>query len=240
VATPSIQPGPSLSRSGQLPGGWILQLGPFGILLATAAYLRLHWGEIPDRFPVHWGIDGTPNGWSLRTPADVYGPLLFGAALAAFISLIAYGISHAARSVSRLAAKPAKRDHAHRIAALMVGVEFFVAAAFSFTGLLPFTGNPGAAPLVIVALAILVSALLVRGWLRRAPDSPDEAADDGTSDSCWKLGLFYFNPGDSALFVEKRIGIGYTLNFARPAAWILLAVTLIVPFGVAALVIWKH
>ena len=36
-------------------------------------------------------------------------------------------------------------------------------------------------------------------------------------------GIFYFNPDDPAVWVPKRFGIGYTLNFARPAAWIVLA-----------------
>ena len=73
-----------------------------------------------------------------------------------------------------------------------------------------------------------------------AHGSADHAPGDGTPDSCWKLGLFYYNPGDSALFVEKRIGIGYTLNFARPVAWALMAMTLLIPPAIVALVAWKH
>jgi uncharacterized membrane protein len=34
----------------------------------------------------------------------------------------------------------------------------------------------------------------------------------------WKLGVFYFNPGDKRLFVPKRISqFGITVNFANPA-----------------------
>jgi uncharacterized membrane protein len=38
-------------------------------------------------------------------------------------------------------------------------------------------------------------------------------------DRYWKLGLFYFNPNDPAIWVEKRFGIGWTVNFAHPAGW---------------------
>ena len=41
-------------------------------------------------------------------------------------------------------------------------------------------------------------------------------ADD---DEHWKLGVFYFNPDDSSLWVCERFGVGWTMNFARPAAW---------------------
>ena len=36
-------------------------------------------------------------------------------------------------------------------------------------------------------------------------------------------GIFYSNPNDPALFVPKRYGIGYTLNFGNPWSWIVLA-----------------
>jgi uncharacterized membrane protein len=47
---------------------------------------------------------------------------------------------------------------------------------------------------------------------------------DRMRDECWKLGLFYVNPDDSAVFVEKRFGIGYTVNFGKLRVWIALAV----------------
>ena len=47
-------------------------------------------------------------------------------------------------------------------------------------------------------------------------DTADSApVGDRTPDVCWKLGIFYFNPDDPALFVEKRFGIGWTVNFAN-------------------------
>ena len=60
--------------------------------------------------------------------------------------------------------------------------------------------------------------------LRRA------AADDRPGgEEHWKLGLAYYNPDDPAIFVEKHLGIGYTLNFARPEVWLLLALLLAAP-----------
>jgi len=42
---------------------------------------------------------------------------------------------------------------------------------------------------------------------------------DRSEDRHWKAGFLYVNSSDPALFVEKRFGIGYTLNFGRPASW---------------------
>jgi uncharacterized membrane protein len=52
---------------------------------------------------------------------------------------------------------------------------------------------------------------------------------DRTPDRYWKLGVFYFNRDDSALLVEKRFGLGYSLNFARLTAWIILLFVLMGP-----------
>jgi len=40
-------------------------------------------------------------------------------------------------------------------------------------------------------------------------------------DDSWK-GIFYSNPNDPALWVPKRFGIGYTLNFGNHWSWVVL------------------
>jgi uncharacterized membrane protein len=214
-----------------------LQLGPFAILLMTAGYIQAHWNQIPDRFPVHWGMNGMPNGWSGRTPQGVYGPLLFGAALVIGVSLLAYAISHSAQRVPAAAGAPSKGEFAHRISVVLLGVEFFIAAVLSMVALLPFTGNPGVVPMVILAVVIIASAIFLSRWLGRWRVRPQHTS---AGDTCWRLGMFYFNPDDPALFVEKRIGIGYTINFARGTSWIILALSLVLPLGLAALALGHH
>ena len=53
-------------------------------------------------------------------------------------------------------------------------------------------------------------------------------------DRYWYGEFFYSNPDDPALFVEKRYGLGWTLNFGHPQAKLVLIGTLLVPlvFGV--------
>ena len=44
----------------------------------------------------------------------------------------------------------------------------------------------------------------------------------------WKWGIFYYNPSDSRYFVNKRLGIGWTINFARPLSYLVLIVLIII------------
>jgi uncharacterized membrane protein len=39
--------------------------------------------------------------------------------------------------------------------------------------------------------------------------------------------MFYINPNDPALFVEKRFGVGYSVNFGNRSSWIFLGFTLL-------------
>jgi uncharacterized membrane protein len=39
----------------------------------------------------------------------------------------------------------------------------------------------------------------------------------------WKWGILYFNKKDSRIFIPKKIGLGWSINFARPAAVLWLA-----------------
>ena len=68
-----------------------LLAAPFVFLLASAAWLRLHWDQIPATFPIHWGIHGEANGWSERTLIGVFQPLLIGAVVSLFLVLGAIG-----------------------------------------------------------------------------------------------------------------------------------------------------
>ncbi len=51
----------------RLPLSLWLMLVPFVILGGTGLYLSLHWAQIPARYPVHYGMDGQPNGWATRS-----------------------------------------------------------------------------------------------------------------------------------------------------------------------------
>jgi uncharacterized membrane protein len=58
---------------------------------------------------------------------------------------------------------------------------------------------------------------------------------DGIADnSNWVWGVFYVNKNDPSIMVEKRIGIGYTINFGNRWAVLLMAAFLVLILGLAA------
>jgi len=78
---------------------------------------------------------------------------------------------------------------------------------------------------VIIAFAVS----LVRegqGGSRGTVTAGAAATGDRTPDACWKWGLIYINPADPSILIEKRFGIGYTLNLGNRWTWLLLALIL--------------
>ena len=104
-------------------------------------------------------------------------------------------------------------------------VEYMVVAAWAMAAILAAVAvyrklPPLVLQVVFPALAIPYVWRLIR--LGRGGG----AGGDGTPDECWKLGVFYFNPEDPAIFVEKRFGIGYTCNLANRGAWMFAGLVL--------------
>jgi uncharacterized membrane protein len=241
----------------ELPGGWTLQAGPFAALAVAALYLHSRWAELPERFPIHWGFDGRANGWANRNPAGVFGPLLIAAVVAGSIALFG---SLLRRDRNTRGAEPAaatERRFRRAVLWTLLATEYLVAAVSIWVSFLPLEGAPPGgtagppriAPFVALILIFVVTVTIVLARIGRgarlaaARDGVAKHQPDGTllgghsPDRCWKAGVFYVNPDDPAIFVQKRFGIGYTLNFAHPLSWLLLGVSILAPLAVAAWVL---
>ena len=78
-------------------------------------------------------------------------------------------------------------------------------------------------PLLNIAMLVWMLRVGQGGQRGLSPEARSAIQGDATPDSAWKGGgLLYFNPSDPAIWVEQRIGIGYTVNFGNPRAWLLL------------------
>lgn len=49
---------------------------------------------------------------------------------------------------------------------------------------------------------------------------------NNTSNDHYKFGVFYYNKDDRSPFVKKKYGLGITMNWASPWAW-LIAVAIV-------------
>jgi len=190
----------------QLPWWISLALPPFAAVLAAGMYLRAHWAEIPQRFPVHYGVNG-PDRWADKTPLHVYGPLLYGAFILLAMLLLTVATFYGSR-------RTPQRRVILKVMVLASYLLAFIFARVALNPLLGFTVWWMIGPLGLFTVAVMI-------WLYRAFHDPAHPAE-ATPDDRWYLGQLYYNPDDAAVFVQRRVGLGYTLNFGNRWTWIIL------------------
>lgn len=81
---------------------------------------------------------------------------------------------------------------------------------------------------VAFTFALLLLALATEMAVRRAQFALTRESGQGVyadEDGNWWLGMFYYNPNDAHNLVNNRVGMGSTVNLARPAGKVLLAFT---------------
>jgi uncharacterized membrane protein len=239
-------------RRVSLPGGVMAQAGPFILLGIVALVLALNWQRIPARFPIHWGINGQPNGWASRTVLSVYGILFIAGMLCVLLTGIVYSIFHGGRRIQSSGEAGLRETRfVQAISWFMLGTEYWIVLLFGMIALLPLRADLSAVLPVwsmLAGTAFLIATTIFIAWrmgqggwrLDKSMNAEKTSADaapvgDRTPDECWKLGVFYFNRNDPALWVEKRFGVGWTVNMAQPAAWLVLGSILL--FSVGSIVI---
>ena len=220
----------SLHAPVTMPGLMPLLLGPYLMLACAVALTRAHWREIPDPMPVHWDIAGNPNGWMPKTWLP-YAELTAGEVVLCLILTFAIvGMLYFSRQIaaSGVRAREESRFRWIGIAAMLAGS--YLAAALAFLPLSPRATFSFGGVTFFLAVMIVGSIELVRrgqGGARVVPAAAEPIVSDRTPDACWKWGAIYYNPEDPALIVEKRFGIGWTLNFAHRGAWIFMGLALV-------------
>ncbi len=221
---------PLSSAAERFPGGVAAVAVPYGMLAAAAAYLYLNWQRIPARFPVHWGMSGAPDSWGERNRRSVFGPLLVGILIIALLQALGYMMlrgSPRAR-IPETAEWTARFRRANL--RMIVAMGWTMSALFSTISLASLSAGDrmpvSAWVMVGVVLAVTAGFLWPIIRISQEPGS----GSDGTPDECWKLGQIYYNPDDPALMVEKRFGVGYTINFGNRASWLVIALLLLVIF----------
>ena len=204
------------------------------IALITLAIGLVLYPSAPDLVHTHFDFAGNVNQWTPKGPALIAFPLLFEAFMAAcFI----FGHWMTIRSKKDIdPARPAISAYAYETFAraecilLLVGGSVLT-AVLGFVMVLMMTEVLSlfvTMALIIVVTLVFVGAVIavsvVYGQsgsrlVKRLEENGDIIADN---DEHWKAGIFYWNKDDASLFLPKRFGVGWTMNWARPATWVIV------------------
>jgi uncharacterized membrane protein len=213
------------ATTGQLLALLLPLMGPMG----AAGWLWSGYSELPARYPVHWDAAGHANRYVAKSPMAVLAIPLISFMALLLVLLIALEICFASRrgSSGEQAGWAAKFRRLNLV--LLAVIMWATSLMTSTMAIGPFLPEGKLAWLVWASAGVLFlsvfgfAALLIRMSLQRTGGS------DATPDTCWTGGAIYYNPDDPALMVERRDGIGYTMNFGNRLAWWILALIVLLP-----------
>jgi uncharacterized membrane protein len=204
--------------SEKLPGGALAALLPLVSSALLAVWTSYHWSDLPQRIPVLVGLHGVDR-WVSRTVAGVFGFIGTQAVLSMIFVFSGWGILHWSRRASGQGTDNARDRQFRRLNIHLLLAAAYLLAAAAWIAIL----KPAVVGLAGIALLLIIVVYFFR-LIRLNQGTSDVPHGDRTPDTCWKLGIFYVNPADPSVFVAKRFGIGYTLNFGNRWSWAVLGV----------------
>ncbi|WP_404458203.1 DUF1648 domain-containing protein [Oceanobacillus kapialis] len=206
----------------------------FLVAFITAGLSIRFYEDLPSSIPMQYDFSGNVTNWADKS----YGVMLlmpimqiFLTGLFLFINTI---ITKAKQQID--ADNPEELAMQNRIfrrrwSAFIVITSLGLVLMFSFIQFSFF--QPVDTELLVSIPLILSGAIIITTMIlsittgqggSRVKKKSSSGSDviDRDDDRYWKLGQFYFNKNDPAVFLEKRFGIGWTTNFARPLTWVIL------------------
>jgi hypothetical protein len=141
-------------------------------------------------------------------------------------------VLHGSRRISASgSAAAAERQFRRRTVQLVLAADYFTVlpAVFSLLQAPAFAMPVWGVAFLATVLAFTVTLMRAGQGGARLATAAEPPIGDRTPDARWIAGFIYFNRTDPALLVEKRMGIGWTLNFGNPWSWVpLMALALAV------------
>ena len=226
-----------------VPLAWeLLHLVVVAMLMALIAVV---YDRLPAQVPMHADLGGSVTEYAAKSPRVALFPVLEAAFLGIVFAFCHWGILRSKRPVDPAAPATSALAYAQfaRIQSLIMLVGGLAlntcsAAAFLLSWLgvvtLEFSGVfVVAVGLIFVAAEIWVSVRLGQSGGRVAAEMRTNDGVARDDDHLYKLGVFYVNPEDPSVWVPKRFGMGWTLNYARPLSWLLMALLVLISAGFA-------
>jgi uncharacterized membrane protein len=201
------------------------------VTLATVVIGVILYPSMPETLAVHSGPKGVPR-LAAKSVGTAFSLVFVQIGVTGLLCGIAAAIVFRSRSdidpAHPVASARWHRQYLTLGAKALLGLVAMIDLGMLGSSLLMWTGTVTSwAPLVVV-LPILTGVVVAVVVLARNNRDRDKSEEDTglthrDDDRYWWGGLFYVNREDYALWIPRRFGLGWTLNFGNPRAAMLLA-----------------
>lgn len=220
---------------------------PIIITLATMIITFQFYNQIPNKIPMQYNFSGEVTNWASKSYRSVLIMPVMQAFLTVLFLFINIIIAKAKQQVSAENPETSMQQNVtfrRRWSAFMIIAGTALILMFSliqFSFIFPISQQVLLIVPLLITFGMIVGAIVLsittgQGGSRvKTAVAKDGKVIDRDDDRYWKLGQFYVNKNDPVLFLEKRFGVGWTINFANPWAVISLVAVIACAVGIPIL-----
>jgi uncharacterized membrane protein len=200
----------------------------------------LSWDSIPSTLVTHYGLDGVADGFSKKSFSSVFvlNFIQLGMLVIFIFANFSIRMSKQGLDPNNPELSMGKQVRFRKIMSWFLwGLSLVIVA---FMGIIQgsilyeWSSKPVIAAAIALPVLLLGSMTGLSVYLsRKKLDQQFEGTMQ--NDHYWKMGAFYVNADDPALFVSKRTGIGWTLNFGHRISWVIFVGTIAIPIVVISI-----
>lgn len=243
IKTVTVDINLSKNKLSMASAGLYLYTIPIIMIVLGMVYSVMEYNNYPDMIPMHYDSRGIADGFSDKSLFNVLMPMLFMVFMTMTMLLSNIGILMVKQKLDSKNPEDSLRRFIKSrriwtyyfvgisvILLITLGYPMIYMARFNITEagyFLPFT-------LIVTLFIIIVSLIMafkVGSVGERLVSSKSRRPISEESDEYWKLGgLIYYNQDDPAVFVAKRIGIGFSINLATLAGKLIIIFILLLIF----------
>lgn len=220
------------TRDEMLP--WSFFVAPMGVTVFIIAFTGLHYERMPENIAVHWGPSGAADAWTEKTYFTAISLpivmlmmqcMMWGIVDSIKRSAIKLSVNHKEES---LESQLKTRKFASWLVMFFSYGLTIVLTVLQLSNIYPAMAEGGKLlPLFILFLVLVLGGTLVfvwklREWRLDYSGDVTSGMTDVDEDRYWKGGLLYINREDPSIFVEKRFGVGWTMNLGNPRGYIVI------------------
>jgi len=203
-------------------------------------YALSQYDSLPSQIPTHWGPNGEADAFAEKSWLSVSAlPLM----VLIIQGMLLFFNSAMKQSGAKIQVRHKKRSRQQQLAfrkysswllflvqitvTLLMGYfqltiihEDLISSSYTMLATLAFV--------LIILGAVMFYTIKIGQSGTRIEVHEEDVSQDGVmdidDDRHWKFGLIYVNKEDPSLMVEKRFGVGWTMNFGHVGSWIFLVI----------------
>ena len=214
----------------------------FGVCLVLSSvsflYVLINYKNMPDTIITHWGAGGKPDGYSEKSILNVFFINFIDISMVLLFAVIGVGsiagntyIDNENLEENRIKVIKYLNGIGYSFLALTLSIQSITTTIPIFMVQeknIPMWLTLGSCILPIFIVVPVIYFYLMLSSIKPKSRNIYTVEND---DEKWIYGFIYYNKEDPKLMVEKRLGMGWSINMARPMGKLITIILVLITFG---------